>query len=102
MDSVTITGLKLNVTTIAGATTLDSEDLIVLCNAAGGAFTVTLPAAASNGDRVYWIKKIDSSANAVTIDPNGGEEIEGDTDLDLSLYGESVTIACDATQWWII
>ena len=46
-------------------------DSIVLANASGGAFTVTLPAAPFFG-ALYAIEKSDSSGNAVTVAPGAG------------------------------
>ena len=41
-------------------------DSTILVNAASGAITITLPAAAVKANYFYRIKKIDSSVNAVT------------------------------------
>ena len=92
-----------SVTTVtSGTTTLYPANDIILCDASGGAVTLNLPAVTTNLGKLYEIKKIDTSANTVTIDPSGAEEIEGDTTLQLSFFSEAVTIICDATQWWII
>lgn len=90
--------------TVATATTThsvaDTTDLL-LCSASGGAFTVTLPAAASHSGRILSIKKTDSSLNAVTIDGNASETIDGATTTRLSTQYESVDIICDGTNWHI-
>lgn len=93
----------LTVTTVtSGATSVYDTYQIILCDASGGAITLNLPAAASLIGKVFEIKKIDSTANTVTIDPSGAEQIEGDTTAQLSFEGECLTIICDATEWWII
>lgn len=56
--------------------TLVSECGYLRCNAVGGNMTVNLPAATGNG-RLVTIKKIDASANTVTIDGSGTETIDG-------------------------
>jgi hypothetical protein len=38
---------------------------------------MTLPTAASSTGKVFYIKKIDSSANSVIIDGAGAETIDG-------------------------
>lgn len=86
-------------TTTYAATT--SDDLI-LCDASGGAFTVTLYAASGNSGRVLKLKKTDSSVNAVTIDGNSSETIDGATTTTLSTQYEIVTIICDGSNWHIV
>jgi len=88
--------------TITTGTTLDDTHYVILVNATSAAVTVTLPAVASNSGRIYYIKKIDSSANAVTIDGNASETIDDSTTKVLSAQYDSVTIACDGTEWWIL
>jgi len=39
-----------------------ATDNIILCNATSGAITITLPAAASNTNKIYSIKKTDGTA----------------------------------------
>ena len=75
-------GLSLKPATITANTTLDESDNIVLCNNTTD-ITVTLPAASGIAGRTYYIKKINSSTNTVTIDGNGSETIDGATTLRL-------------------
>ena len=103
LDTSTVgSGPTLSIETITSSDTLDSSNDVVLCDASGAAFTVTLPAAASNIGRRYYIKKIDSSANAVPIDANGAETIDGATTLVISLQYDCACIVCDGTEWWVI
>lgn len=75
----------------------------ILCDASGGSFTITLPAAASAGDRFpLKIKKIDSSSNTVTIDGNSSETIDGALSVILNSKNQSIEIDCDNTNWQII
>jgi hypothetical protein len=90
------------VVTKTGAYTLTDYDDVVLGDATSAAFTLTLPAAASNTGLEYSIKKIDSSANAVTIDGNASETIDDSTTRVLSSQYDSVTIVSDGTEWWIV
>ena len=92
----------LAVVTITGNATLDADDTVVLCDASGGAFTVTLPAAAANETKRYFIKKIDATSNAVTIDANGSETIDGQATQVITIQYNSPQIVSDGTEWWII
>lgn len=94
-DTVAKTGAY---TTVAG-----DEGDVILCDASGGAFTVTLLAAATAGDgSSIIIKKTDSSANAVTVDGNGSETIDGSTTYSLATEDQSVYLVCDGSNWHIL
>lgn len=64
--------------------------------------TITLPPAADATGHIYFIKKIDSSANVVTIDPSGSETIDGGLTAVLTVQYEAITIQSDGTEWWIL
>ena len=83
--------------------TLDTSsndlDCFVMCNATGGAFNITLPAAhASYQGRIFYIKKTDSSANAITIVGT----VEGAVNPTLAAQYNSMTLTCDGTSWLTI
>lgn len=90
------------IATITTGTTLDASHYTVLCDATSAAFTVTLPTATSASGRIYTIKKIDSSVNAVTIDGNGSEVIDGATTVTVAAQWESYTIQSNGTAWYIL
>ena len=77
-------------------------DEVVTGDATGAAFTITLPAAASSTGLELTFKKIDVSGNAVTIDGNASETIDGATTYALTTQYQKVTIICDGTNWLII
>jgi len=86
-------------TTVTGNTTLTNLEYCVLVNAAGGPVTITLPSAVGVAYTPV-IKKIDSSANAVTI--VGGGTIDGQSSLIIQYQYSSVTLNSDNANWWII
>jgi hypothetical protein len=86
---------------VAVNTTLDETNSVELVDASGGAITITLPAAANVTNRHYWIKKIDSSGNSVTVDGNGAETIDGSATAILSVQYDAIHIVCDGTGWHI-
>ena len=91
-------GLKL--TTITSATTLDQTHNVVLCNT--GSYTVTLPAAADNTGKVYYLKNIDAEGDDITIDGNSSETIDGSTTYLLDPYKHAVRIISDGSNWHVI
>lgn len=74
---------------------------VLLCDATGAAFTVTLPAAATVSGQSISVKKTDASANAVTVDGDGAETIDGATTLPLATQYTAVTLWSDGTSWWV-
>lgn len=91
---------KLELTTVTKtANYTAANEYAIRCDATGGAFTITLPVAASSVGRIYSIKKIDSSANAITVDGNASETIDGQTTQILSAQYDAITIMCDGTTW---
>jgi len=87
---------------VATSITLTVNHFLVMVDASSGAITITLPASASHANRVYTIKKIDNSGNAITIDANATEKIDGEETIALNLQYSYVTIVCDGTEWFII
>jgi len=94
------TSLGYKVTSRTSATTLDDTYNVVLCNSAP--YTVTLPPAAANAGRVYRIKNIDPSGDAITIDGNGSETIDGESTYLLQPYKHSITLISDGANWQVI
>lgn len=97
---------------VAGTTTLvwgDSEGQVVFCTSAGGAYSITLPAAATVGaGGWYTFIKTDAAANAITIDGNASETIGipgaamATTYAGIDAIHDSITIVCDGTSWYIM
>ncbi len=77
-------------------------DYVILCDASGGVFTITLPPTASVPKQVYNIKKIDTSGNVVTLDPDGTETIDGDLTVTLSAPYESLMLVTDGSNWFVL
>ena len=83
-------------------TTGDATKTIAV-DATSGALTVTLPTAATATDGFeVTIKKTDSSVNAVTIDGNGAETIDGAATLLLTTQYRSATLRCDGSNWLVV
>jgi hypothetical protein len=86
----------------SGAITLNQTHLVVLVDASGAARSVNLPAAVDSLAKQYYIKKIDAAANAVTIDPDGAELIDGAATAVLTAQYDSLHIYCDGAGWHIL
>ena len=73
-----------------------------LCDATLGAIAFNLPVAHNYEGMVFKIKKIDGSANAVTITPNGIETIDGAASKVLSTQYEYIEFLSDGTEWHVL
>jgi hypothetical protein len=91
-----------NVQTVSATTTLDETHRTVRVDASGASRTMNLPSAASARYRKHTVKKIDSSANAVVVDPNGAELIDGVATFSLTVLNQSVTFISNGTSWDIV
>lgn len=76
---------------------------LITADATAGAFTITLPPAATAGDGFeVSVIKVDSSSNAVTVDGDGSETINGNTSLDLAVQFDATLLRSDGTSWHAI
>jgi hypothetical protein len=86
-------GYNPAVITKSGGYTISPTDDVILCDASSGAFTITLAAAAL---RPLYLKKIDASANVVTV---SGQTIDDQSSYTLDLQYEFVEIVWDGSQY---
>lgn len=89
------------VITVSSEYTVQISDYGILCDASAGGFIVHLPTALSAKDKHYFLKKIDSSWNIITIDADGSEKIDGELNYLLELEWEFVEIASNGTSWYV-
>jgi len=102
LTTPTLNGAKLAVTTKSGAYTATTSDCVILVDASAAAVTISLPTASGNTGLTYVIKKIDSSGNNVTIDPNGSETIDGSSTVTLSSQYSYRMIVSDGSNWVVV
>lgn len=85
----------------ANYTVVESDrDKVILVDATSGVITISLLAAATagNGFRIV-VKKIDNSSNAVIVDGNGSETIDGATTSSMSTQYDSINLISNGTNW---
>jgi len=78
-----------------------NDEIAILADASSNAITINLPAVATNVNRAFLIKKIDSSANVVTIDGSVSEVIDGETTQLLTAQWTAITIISNGSAWYI-
>lgn len=95
-------GFGAAIATKTGNYTATLDDDTILVDATSGAITITLPAASTATNKVLTVKKIDSSANTVTVAPNAAETIDGATTMVLSAPWAPHRAQCDGTAWFAL
>jgi hypothetical protein len=92
---------NLTVTAVSATYSILTTDEVILATA-GSAFTATLPTASGVTGKTYTIKKVDSSANAVTVEGLSTETIDGALFKTLSTVNESIRVVSDGTNWKVV
>ena len=113
-NTTTVGNLTLTNPTISGgvftptlvtktsAYTAAATDYTILGNASGGSFSITLPTAVGVIGKIYAIKKIDSSANTVTIATTSAQTIDGAASKVLSIQYDGAQVQSDNVNWFIV
>lgn len=97
---VNLAGVKVVSATEAHALAVDTG--LLLCDSTGGAFTVTLPAAADAAGRTVTFV-VTAGANIVTLEGAGAETINGAaTFTALDAVNDAVTLVSTGTAWFVI
>lgn len=95
-DEVDVVGQT--VTTATGAVTAGEVD-IVLGDASGGSFNVTLPSPSTAMH--VTVKKTDSSTNAVTVATPGSETIDGQSNVQITSQYVAYEIVSDGSNYFL-
>jgi hypothetical protein len=88
--------------TLLVSTALNEGDNTVFVDATAGAVTLTLPNPLLLKGKRLSFKKIDSSANAVTISPFGSETIDGASSFVMAYQNAFIELLSDGTNWQIV
>lgn len=88
--------------TVTNTTTVSNTDYTILADATSGAITINLPSASTVNGMVVNVKKINNTANNITIDPNGAELIDFGSTFTLSTYLQTAMIQSNGVSWFII
>jgi hypothetical protein len=82
--------------------TLTDAHYTVLVDASGGNRTITLPSAIGIDGRIYVVKKTDGSTNAVAIQAQSGQTIDGASSISLSAQYATVMLQAYNGNWYVI
>lgn len=93
-------GLSVATKSVVSSYSAAIGDFTILGNASGTALTITIPHASTFPQKIYNLKKTDSSGNVVTV--SSVSNIDGATVTTLPAQFDFINIQSDATQWWVI
>lgn len=85
--------------TATGTITVSEEYGFYACDASAAAMTVFLPEAGAYKGVMFSIKKTDSSVNAVLVDGNASETIDGSITATLASQYAGVTVISTGSAW---
>ena len=95
-----INGLDLAITSQSGSYTATSTDDVILMDASAASRILTLPAAASNSGKIFYVKSIGTpGVNVVMVDGNGAETIDGFANFNMTMTGGVSIVQSDGTNW---
>ena len=94
------TGMTRKLTKVTDSTYTVDDDDIVLLDATPNDVTVTLQAVANRNGRALTFKRIDGSANTVTIQAAGTDTIDGGSSVTLAAYVNKYLVADEASSMW--
>lgn len=75
-----------------------SEAAVYLVDCTSSNITISTPASSTVSGRLWRIKRIDSSGNTVTFDPNSSETIDGVATASVAALG-ALSVFADGTNW---
>lgn len=101
-DGSNITSMALKSNTYTANHTITTGEVVIYANANGGGFSVTLPDATTVTNKVFYIKKTDTSGNTVTIATTSSQTIDGSTTVLLSTPYSVRTVISDGSNWQIL
>lgn len=81
--------------------TFVANEPLIYCDTSGGAFTATLPASPTPGDRIFFADGADFSSNTLTIGRNGSRIAGEEEDMTVTTQNAMVyMVYIDATEGW--
>lgn len=91
-------GVAESIRTVTGNATLTVNDIVILADATSGNLTITLMPVTSKP--AVWVKKIDASANTVTVQGGTGT-VDGAATKVLTTQWEGYKFSSNGTNWFV-
>lgn len=91
-------GIRLS----SASTQIGPNDFTVLLDATSGPVTAALPPASANRDRIVVVKKIDITANTVSIAANGSDLIDWAPAQIIATQWQAMAMQSNGAKWFLI
>jgi hypothetical protein len=95
-------GNPVTVSTKTSNYTLMTTDFVILGDCTSGGFTLSLPTVSAGVGRIFFLKKIDSTSNVLTVQGNGSDLIDGSNTFLLTSQWQDVTVVSSGSAWYIL
>jgi hypothetical protein len=95
-------GNAVSVSTKTSNYTLLTTDFVILGDCTSGAITFTLPTASAGIGRIFFVKKVDASANVLSLQGAGSDTIDGMNIFMLPSQWQAITVVSSGTAWYIL
>jgi hypothetical protein len=82
--------------------TITGSDTVIFADASSGAVTITLPVASGLSGYRFYVKRIDNSANTVTIARSSTDTIDGMTSFTMDMQYTAVALISNGSAWYIL
>lgn len=92
-------GGPVAVSTKTGNYTILTSDCFLIADCTSGAILFTLPAASGNTGRIFYVTKLDSTANPLTLVGNGGDLINGTGSFILGFQNQAISLISTGSGW---
>jgi len=102
LSNATVNGAAFAYIAKTAGYTVTATDYTVAANASTGALSITLPTSVGITGKVYVVKKMDSTANVVTVATTSSQTIDGATTRALSLQYDAIMVQADGANWIVI
>jgi hypothetical protein len=94
-------GGPVAVSTKTSSYTILTSDCFLAANCTSGNIIFTLPPSSGNVGRIYYCKKIDATANTLTIVGNGSDLIDQSGTFLMNEQDQSLSVIANGTGWWV-
>jgi hypothetical protein len=98
----TVNGTFATSTKTATTYTVSGSDTVIFADATSNNITITLPAASGLTGYRFYIKRIDSSGNTVTVQRSSSDTIDGMTSFTLDLQYTAFGVVSNGSAWYIL
>lgn len=102
MVSPMLNGIRGNSVDVSTNYTILDTDWRVRVNAALGTVTITLPSAIGRLNKLFAVRKIDSTFNIVTVNTTSNQTIDGSLTWELRNPNDLVEVIGDGTNWKVL